>query len=244
MVDTLNDLDNLIYEISNESHTGSTAWQYHMIDFIRSYEATKPKQHPIGMTAIWPGGTNEELLSSPADWVSFNGSLDDPAVTDGSKVVIADTDHLCGICGDRGWAWKSFTRGENPIFMDPYIDVYESIDIPLDTPQFVSLRENLGYIRTASQRVDLSRAVPCGALSTSANCLGYKSDSQAEFLVYFPSAEQVSIDLSVANYELDVEWLNPVDGSLQSGCTVLGGSSEQNFQPPWPSEDVLYLYKK
>ncbi|MES9991499.1 MAG: Ig-like domain-containing protein, partial [Candidatus Thiodiazotropha sp.] len=225
MVDTVNDLDNVIYEISNESHTGSTAWQYQMIDFIRTYEATKPKQHPIGMTAIWPGGTNQELLASPADWISLNGSLDNPPVADGAKVILADTDHLCGICGNRGWAWKSFTRGENPLFMDPYIDVYDSIDIPLNDPQFVSLRESLGYIRSYAQRIDLSRTVPCGGLATSQNCLGYKSATQAEFLVYFPSAETVNIDLTGANFDLDVEWFNPANGSAQSGGTVTGGSS-------------------
>jgi hypothetical protein len=215
-----------------------------MIDFIRNYEATKPKQHPIGMTAIWPGGTTLELLSSPADWISYPGSLDDPPVADGSKVIIADTDHLCGICGNRSWAWKSFSRGENPLFMDPYIDVYESIDIPLDDPDFVSLRQNLGYIRSYSQRIDLSSAVPCGALASTQNCLGYKSASQAEFLLYFSSDQAISIDLSGANFEFDVEWFNPLTGSSQSGGLVMGGASAQMFQPPWSGEAVLYLYHK
>jgi hypothetical protein len=55
VIDTVNDLDNVLYEVSNESSANATAWQYHMIDLIKSYEATKPKQHPVGMTAEWPG---------------------------------------------------------------------------------------------------------------------------------------------------------------------------------------------
>ena len=50
VIDTVNDLDNVLYEISNESPDNSLAWQYHMIDYVKAYEATKAKQHPVGMT--------------------------------------------------------------------------------------------------------------------------------------------------------------------------------------------------
>ena len=69
-IDTLNDLDNVLYEISNESHANSVNWQYHMITFIKSYEAGKPKQHPVGMTTEYPGADYSELTNSPADWIS------------------------------------------------------------------------------------------------------------------------------------------------------------------------------
>jgi len=126
VIDSVNDLDNVLYEISNESPSNSQAWQYHMINYIKSYEATKPKQHPVGMTVEYPGGNNAELFASPADWISPNdngGYKDAPPAADGSKVVILDTDHLWGSTGgDRQWMWKSFTRGYNPIFMDCYDD--------------------------------------------------------------------------------------------------------------------------
>ena len=32
-----------------------------MIRFIKRYEADKPKQHPVGMTILYPGGTNADL---------------------------------------------------------------------------------------------------------------------------------------------------------------------------------------
>jgi hypothetical protein len=241
MIDTVNDLDNVLYEISNESHSGSTAWQTHMIDFIRDYEAGKPKQHPVGMTVNWPGGQNSELFASSADWISINGDLDNPSVADGSKVIISDTDHLCGICGSREWAWKSFTQGENPIFMDPYIDVYGLLDIDLNYPPYVSLRENLGYIRSYSQRIDLAKAETCGALSSTQYCLGYTSGSQAEYLIYSPGTGDITIDLSGANVEFNVEWFDPVNGVTQSGGTVTGGSSGQVFQSPLSNDSVLFL---
>jgi hypothetical protein len=72
VVDTVNDLDNVLFEISNESRPDSRAWQYRLIDELKAYEATKPKQHPVGMTVPYPDGDNAVLFASHADWVSPN----------------------------------------------------------------------------------------------------------------------------------------------------------------------------
>jgi hypothetical protein len=37
VIDTVNDLDNVLYEIANESDFATTEWQYHMIRFIKKY---------------------------------------------------------------------------------------------------------------------------------------------------------------------------------------------------------------
>jgi hypothetical protein len=51
VVDTVNDLDNVMYEVSNESGSPfSDAWQAKVISYVKAYESTKPKQHPVGMT--------------------------------------------------------------------------------------------------------------------------------------------------------------------------------------------------
>src|SRR5690606_29247875 len=67
VIDTVNDLDNVLYEISNESHGDSHSWQYHLIDLIHAYESTKPKQHPVGMTVAYPNGGNGALFASNAE---------------------------------------------------------------------------------------------------------------------------------------------------------------------------------
>ena len=69
VIDTVNDLDNVLFEICNECGPDSLRWQYAMIRFVKGYEATKPKQHPVGMTATLPGN-NSDLRASPADWIS------------------------------------------------------------------------------------------------------------------------------------------------------------------------------
>lgn len=72
VIDTVNAFDNVLYEISNEAGATSAEWQYHMIRYVKSYEARKPKQHPVGMTFAWQGGRNADLFASPADWISPN----------------------------------------------------------------------------------------------------------------------------------------------------------------------------
>jgi collagenase-like protein with putative collagen-binding domain len=127
VVQTVNDLDNVLWEVSNESFEKSRAWQYHMIRFIRALEAKLPKQHPIGMTSYLGlrKPTNVDLFESPADWVSPNRGVSneyatEPPPASGEKVVVLDTDHIWGIGGDWAWAWKSFLRGYNLLFMDAY----------------------------------------------------------------------------------------------------------------------------
>jgi len=126
VIETVNEFDNVLFEISNESFATSRDWQYHIINLIHRLEATKPKQHPVGMSQYqWPGN-NGDLWEGPADWIAPWEELpdypyrDNPRVADGKKVVIVDTDHVWGIGGDRKWVWKVFLRGNQPSFMDAY----------------------------------------------------------------------------------------------------------------------------
>ena len=71
VIDTVNDLDNVLYEVSNESGSPfSDSWQANVISFVKQYEATKPKQHPVGMTFQYKGGSDLTLYRSAADWIS------------------------------------------------------------------------------------------------------------------------------------------------------------------------------
>ena len=244
VIDTVNDLDNVLYEISNES-SGGTAnreWQYHMINFIKAYESTKPKQHPVGMTVPWPNGNNMDLYNSPADWISPNGDVTNPTEATGSKVVLADTDHLCGICGDRFWVWKSFTRGENPIFMDIYDNATSGRGIPFANPNEVEIRNNLGYVRSLSQSVNLTNLTPHSDLCSSKYCLANPSTNGAEYLVYLPSGGSVTVDLSATDKSLSVEWINPTLGIIMFVRDTVAGGGNRVFTAPFPGDAVLHIF--
>jgi hypothetical protein len=96
VLDTLHDLPNVLYEVSNESSGGgkvgqefadilnlsglpdwgdSTEWQYWVIDFVRQYEQKKGYGHrPMGMTMQFPVAeqtkVNDPLRGSKAEWIS------------------------------------------------------------------------------------------------------------------------------------------------------------------------------
>jgi hypothetical protein len=249
LIDTVNDLDNVLFEICNESEANpdNIRWQNHFIDYVHSYEAGKPKQHPVGFTVPWPGGNNAVLFASHADWVSPNGGGgydSNPPANDGRKVIISDTDHIWGLGGSADWAWKSFTRGLNPIFMDPYDDYAKFIWTGLlapDDPTSVRIRANLGYILSYANRMNLAAMVPRADLCSSGYCLANPVAGDAEYLVYLPSGGTVTVDLSATPGELSVEWFNPSTGETVAEGTLVGSASGP-FIAPFSGNAVLYIY--
>src|SRR5262249_25778536 len=183
IIDTVNDLDNVLYEVSNEDPPGAddTQWQYHMITLIHTYEATTPGylRHPVGMTAQWSGsfGANSDLYNSPAEWVSpANSPTEDysgnPPPASGAKVIVPDTDHLSPRPADYTWVWKSFTRGLNPIYMDDL-----STNAGRETFR-LAMGDMLGY----AAKMNLATMTPQGGVSTT----GYALASQSQYCVFQP----------------------------------------------------------
>jgi Family of unknown function (DUF6298) len=245
VVDTVNDLDNVLYEISNESDVASTDWQVHMIRFIKDYEATKPQRHPVGMTSQWPDGDNATLFASPADWISPNAGpgnrlFADPPPAQGAKVIVADTDHLCGVCGDSIWVWKAVLRGQNPIFMDVY-EGATGIDPDQDpaASRWVGLRANLGYALAYVQRASLADMTPRGELASSGFCLANPAADGA-YLVLMPDGRDVSVDLSGTPGNLAVEWLELRSGRVEKAPPIRGGARIA-LRAPFAGPGVLYL---
>jgi hypothetical protein len=253
-VDTVNDLDNVLYEIGNEHYANSVQWQYHVIDLIHSCEAQKQKQHPVGMTGGGPKPViaNAELMASPADWISprheeGQAYRDDPPAADGDKVILTDTDHLWGLGATQGWVWKSFTRGLNPILMDPYEKLYGLDAFPAwgrihdrDHPLWEPIRRNLTYTLDYASRMDLASMTPRGDLASTAYCL---ANPDQEYLVYLPDGGKVSVDLAAAPGVLAVEWFSPTTGETVADVTLEGGETH-HLGAPFGGDAVLYLWSR
>jgi hypothetical protein len=241
VIDAVGDLDNVLYEVDCEGDPSSRDWQYHMIQVIRDYEATKGKRHPIGMTPMWPNGSEADLYASGADWISITGSVDAPAVATGSKVVIADTDHICGICGNVAWVWRSFTRGQNPILMDGYDGAAIGLgasDYSAGDPVWEAIRKNLGYARSFAVRMNLAAAVPRGDLASTGYCLAVAG---REYLVFIPSGGTVRLNLAGFVGARTVEWLNPANGRITIGASVNGGTTV-TLRAPFSGPAVVYVH--
>lgn len=241
VIDTVNDLNNVLYEISNENHPLSTRWQYHFIRFIHDYEKTKPKQHPVGMTFQYKGGQNATLMESPADWVSPNPDAadgfnyrDNPPPADGRKVILTDTDHLWGIGGSREWAWKSFLRGLNPLFMDPY--QREILSRGSDN-QWEPVRQALGDTRLFADRLNLVATTPRPELASTGYCLAQPGK---EYLVYQPKAGEVfTVNLEAGKYHF--EWFDSANHTSATSGQIDETGGDREFKAPFNADAVLYL---
>lgn len=224
VVDTVNDLDNILYEVINEG--GQQEWDWWVVEQIRSYERTQPKQHPIGLT----GHGRERLaslLASPADWIS-PGSQDgyhhDPPAWEGSKVSLLDTDHIWGVGGDSHWVWKSFLRGHNPLFMDP--DEGSVLGKPND-PRWEPVRQAMGHARRLAERVNLAASRPMDALASTRYCL---ANPGKEYVVFLPEGDAVTVNLQAGRYRL--EWIHPETGATLGTGEVSAGGGEERFVAP------------
>jgi Family of unknown function (DUF6298)/Putative collagen-binding domain of a collagenase len=236
VIDTVGDQDNVLYEISNETPPASTAWQYHMIRFIKQYEAKRGKSHPVGMTFQYRGGSNTTLFASPADWISPNadgGYKTQPPPADGRKVVLLDTDHLWGEGGNAGWVWKSFLQGYNPIFMDRIASITH---VPVgDIAGAEAVRDAMGETLRIARRMNLRAMTPQPDLASTGYCL---ADPGREYLIYQPAPAPFTVHLTNGAY--NVQWFDPATGRTTNAETV-SGADEKRFTPPGGASAVLHL---
>ena len=287
VVDTVQDLPNVLYEVANESSGGgtvdeafaealgvsgspewgdSTEWQYWVIDLVKQYEREQDyESHPIGMTMQFPvprqREVNSPLFASRADWISpgfeeedFHPGdpagpasrwFEDPPVADGTKVLIADTDHFAPGGGNALWAWKSFLRGHHPILMDfGLIDGVVPTDHPSPgVPPYGAMepaRYAMGDTVRFAQRMNLIAMEPMGDLSSTGYALAEPGE---EYLVLQTDGGQpFTMTLDPGTYAL--EWFG-VDDRETAGAdqtTVTEGSAR--FTAPFSEgPTVLYLKK-
>jgi hypothetical protein len=242
VIETLNDLDNVLYEIANESaFPESVKWQYHMIEFIKKYQATKPKQHPVGITSAGFSSAYDdlpELLNSGADWISPGRPLslaydylENPPAADGAKVIISDSDHLASELITPAWIWKSMTRGVNAIFMDAYppLDSLAAGDVTV-------IRKNLGYARTYAEKTKLLAMSPRADLASTKYAI---ANPGSEYLVFQPGSGPVTVTLQSGQY--NYEWFNPATGLVADAGSFSTSSADKTFSPPFTGNAVLLI---
>jgi hypothetical protein len=190
--------------------------------------------------------TNDEMLASPADWVSL-GSIDwadlktDPRAVEGKKVNLLDTDHVYGVGGDPMWVWKAFLRGHNILFMDPYEDPEWA---PILAGQQVGVRDAeatrraMGQTRQYAERIDLADVLPHSELASTGFCLAAPGKL---YLVYLPEGKEATVDLSGSTYSFKLEWFEQVTGRTHFGNKVRGGDKLRLTSPFKTPGAVLYL---
>jgi hypothetical protein len=261
-IDTLNDLPNVLWIVSEESPRESDWWNHHLIAVVRSYEATKLLQHPIGY-GVKVNNDDSALYDSNADWVAPAIRIS-PLSTCGSgtpacKVNINDSDHSYfrqmwhdSAQENRNYFWENFVRGNSVVFMDPYTVYYpregrnmcaspvNGVCAEVDQ-RWENVRATMGYIRSYGDRMNLIAMTPRANLSSTGFALANTGAVGSELLVYSPNGGKFAVNLSYTSRAFSVEWLNPATGVKTAAGTVRGGSPAQEFGPPFMGDAVLYL---
>jgi hypothetical protein len=244
VIDTVNDLDNVLYEISNEpSGAGVVQWEYHFIQVVKQYEATKPKQHPVGMTSTYEG-MDADLFASSADWIS---PINPRLLGDGRKVILNDTDHSYywtmlqtdGAAAQRAWAWETLTLGASPLFMDPYLETREFRNTPMNgqtDPQWDTIRNAIGRTRIYANKLDLAHALPSASLASTGYCI---ANPGSQYLVYQPSSGAFTLTAIAGTY--NYEWYNSATGTVAGSGSMAVAAGTQTFTPPFSGDAVLLL---
>jgi hypothetical protein len=260
VIDTLNDLPNILWIVSQEAPPRSAWWNDHLIRLARAYETAKPLQHPIGY-GVLSDNKDVTIMNSDADWIAPAARIS-PTRSCGSgyptcKVNINDSDHsYFGMWNDtaqanRNYFWINFTQGNQTLFMDPYVVFYPREKRNLcpspvhgigsaPDPRWENVRANMGYIRAYADRINLAAMTPRAALASTGHALASVGSAHPEFLVYAPNGGDFTVDLSGVGGTFAVEWMDPAKGIQTSGANVRGGAS-RTFRPPFPGDAVLYL---
>jgi len=235
IIETVDDLDGIVYEIGNECHPGSVAWHDHFIKFVREVERKLPKQHLVGMTGA--PIKNEPMLASVADWISPMGKayLDDPPVPDGEKLLVVDTDHISPWGYEPAWVWKSFLRGNHVVLMDGYRD-YRLGAPARPLPEFEPVRYAMGDAVMVSGRVDLGSLRPRPELAESGYCL---ADPGREYVVYLPAGGDGWVELPAKGRSWTVDRFDTIERTWSS--QRLGGEGRTTFAAGSERPAVLHL---
>ena len=261
VIDTVNGLDNVLYEICNEVPftLESLEWQKAMCAYIREYEAGKPKRHMIGITPEGGDDLNERYMDLDCDWYSPSNGWKfeyryNPSPSDGRKVLLNDTDHLWGHGCEVSWIWKSFTRGMNVLFMDPWepfpgdLDWWQDGDVSRNGRYYYAwdgMRRNLGLTRALAKCFDLNLFVPDLDFCTSTYCLANKG---SQYICYFPAGGYEGVDLRGTDGEFTAEWLDPATGITHKGGAVRASGAEgvrrAALRAPFDGPAVLLLFKE
>jgi hypothetical protein len=263
VIDTLSDLPNVLWIVSEEAPAYTTWWNNHQIAHIRAYESKKPHQHPIGYAALI-GSPDATIYNSDADWVA-PASRVSPARSCGSghpacKVNVNDSDHSYWEMWkdtpqvNRNFAWENFMNGNQVLFMDPYLVYYprENRNLCVSPTNAIcsgpdtrwdNFRDNLGYILRYSRKLNLAAVTTRSSLCSTGYCLAETPSVGAEYLVYAPSGGAFTVNLSAmpGSRKLSVEWFNPSTGVATTGSPISAGSSSQSFSPAFGGDAVLYL---
>lgn len=234
VLETLNDCDNVMFEIGNELPKESVAWQHHMVNFVREVEHSLPQQHLVGMTG--EPVPLDALVASGADWISPPKRLwlQNPPTDATTQIVIVDSDHIEPWRHDPAWVWRSLTRGHHFILMDGYRD-YRMGSPAQPDPAWDTTRDAMGTALRLTQELDLAQLRPASALASS----GFALAAPGVIVVYQEHDAPLTVVASPGDYRVD--WRNPITGKLIARSTIVAPDRTLTLHAPEEAPEAMVV---
>ena len=243
IIDTVNPLDNIFYEIANELY--APEWQIDMIGFIKKYEKTKPKQHlvlfsPGGRLADgkWKVIAKNKVTDSNADCFACMGNWDSrafgkkkPPINNTGKPGIIDLDHIKPGSNDVAYLWTAFTRGYHFCLYETPYDHPEA-----ESPEWENIRYNIGKSVEYAQKMDLANMKPRPDLSSTKFCLAKEG---CEYIIYQQSKSEFTVSGLEPAKRYNLEWYAAEKNQSESSF-IYPEKSEVIFIPRYKNM-VLFL---
>ncbi len=201
VLETLKDLDNVIYEIANEANKDSQTFTTEMLSYtIAEEKRLGGMQHLVGISssgggvADYAGITNDFMKNSSASWVSLGQRdgmdlLTNPAlytVTTG-KPAFADTDHIKPGLNSVDWPWQVFMRGYNTLLLD---DGWTNLS------NLSSYYTAFGQTLALANKINLANSIPNNTRNDCSTeyCLMNTTDGQ--YVVYDTGSSNVTVRIA------------------------------------------------
>jgi hypothetical protein len=244
VIDTVNHLDNVFYEIANELE--APEWQYKITELIKDYEKTKLKKHLVLMSAggrtsmgSWRQMGKDKVTNSPADcfavaasWQSGRYRRKDPPVNNNGKPGIVDMDHVAPGSHDVEFIWSAFTRGYH---FNLYDKPFESPEA--EGPEWECMRNNIKKTVEYARKLDLANVSPMENLASTGFCLAKRG---YQYVVYQPEDTIFTVTGLRGDTVYYYEWYNTKQSEVVSNGHLRPSGQKETFAPPNKGL-VLYL---
>src|ERR1051325_5441070 len=228
VVDSWNDLDNVLYELSGDGSLGNAAWQNYIITYLKNYQATKGTQHPVGVSYS-DGKEADEIFAGPADWIIAYGADLKPPLAEGGKVLFLEMNPrlLKRSTSTQGF-WTAFTRGFNVIAKE-----FDSFSPSVSE----SLHTTIAQLAAYSEIINLASIASSDAVCSTHYCLVNPGN---EYLIYLPSGTRLAVDLSTTQQDFLLTWFDPTSGQTIAGNPIAGGA-QITVQSPFRGPAMLHM---
>ena len=131
-------------------------------------------------------------------------------------------------------------RDHNPILtehLEPISFVDRAYRLTTGDPGYIASRRAMGQTRRLAERMNLAAMTPREDLPSSGSC---RADPGTEYVVYLPSGGEVSVNLTGAVGEFEVEWIHPIEGTPVPASSASGGATRR-FKASIDGSAVLHL---